>query len=433
MISSTARHDAHKALLEIFSAATDLPIGLFEQQGDDVVTTFGDNYQEKFEAHCRLIQSFAGGKARCEQDQCHRAINAFRQGQEGLVQCYAGMYNQAIPIVVDDEVRAVLMYGEMQIADPEYQRAALERHEQAVRELELNEEQAAELRQKLLQAKTVTEEELALVKNTLPRVAEWFYHIFDKEDRLQRHVEKITHELQTRLQSVMGDAENLLMEFAYLSREELKSGIHTVLNDAQALATVVHNLGDFQADYFYEPTRLIAVLNEARRIYATEAAERHVEIKLFLEPLSGRSPVLELARDPMQIAFNNLVHNAVKYSFRGSRGRTRFVRIEGWPEGDEYAVMIENYGVGITSEELVNRRIFGDGIQGALTEGEFRTGSGKGLFFAERAVRRHGGRIEVISRNVTDQEPEGNPHLNQFTVYLPISQPAKGRPTEEKA
>lgn len=431
MISTTARREAHKALLEIFSAATDLPIGLFEQQGNEVVTTFGENYQAKFEPHCQLIQSFSGGKARCEQDQCHRAIKTFEKAQEGLVQCYAGMYNQAVPIIVDDDVRAVLMYGEMQIEGPEFREAALKQHEKAVRELGLDEKQAAELREKLLSAKTMTEEELALVKKTLPKVAEWFYHLFDKEDRLQRHVEKITHELQTRLQSVMGDAENLLMEFAYLSREELKSGIHTVLNDAQALATVVHNLGDFQADYYFEPTRLVAILNEARRIYATEAAERHVEIKLFLEPLDGRSPVLELARDPIQIAFNNLIHNAVKYSFRGSRGRTRFVRIEGWPEDGEYAVMVENYGVGITAEELVSRHIFGDGVQGALTEGEFRTGSGKGLFFAERAVKRHGGRIEVTSRNVTDQEPEGNPHLNQFTVYLPITQAARGRSQEE--
>ena len=33
----------------------------------------------------------------------------------------------------------------------------------------------------------------------------------------------------------------------------------------------------------------------------------------------------------MQHALNNLVHNAVKYSFRSGYGRQRFVKIDGYP------------------------------------------------------------------------------------------------------
>jgi signal transduction histidine kinase len=110
---------------------------------------------------------------------------------------------------------------------------------------------------------------------------------------------------------------------------------------------------------------------------------------------------------------NNLVHNAVKYSFSGSQGRDREVRIRGTRESRIYRFEIENYGIGILPDE--RDRIFEKGVRGKLTEDESRTGAGLGLYIAKEIVKNHGGSIEARSRS------QGSAYLTVFTVTLPLS------------
>lgn len=410
------REEAHKALLEMFTASTGLPIGLYEFRDGELVGLFPDNAHEVFEPHCRFIQSLPGGAARCEADQCTRARMAMLARREGLTLCHAGLYNQAVPVTVGGQVRGVLLYGEMLIDDDEHMAASLERHERTVAELGLDEATAQRLRSLLLQAKHYTMEQLNVYKETLPRVERWLYILFDEEQRMRRSVEKVTHEIQTRLQAVIANAENMLLEFDELSPLELRHMVESLLHSALALDTVVQNLGEYMEEYRFRLEPLAPVLYEAKRLYEAEAARRGIEIRVRL----SHPPHLEMSRHHLQYAFNNLVHNAVKYSFRSGPGRQRYVRIEGYPAGEYYAVTIENYGVGILPEEIESGRIFEDGYQGKLTQGEYRTGSGKGLYFARRVIERHHGKIKVESRLVADEEtPEGQPHLNRFTIYLP--------------
>jgi signal transduction histidine kinase len=66
------------------------------------------------------------------------------------------------------------------------------------------------------------------------------------------------------------------------------------------------------------------------------------------------------------------------------------------------------------------------GYQGKLTQGEYRTGSGKGLFFADSVIKRHHGRIDVSSKPMSgEQSPEGKSHHNRFIVFIPYRQPGE--------
>ena len=86
-------------------------------------------------------------------------------------------------------------------------------------------------------------------------------------------------------------------------------------------------------------------------------------------------------------------------------------------------VSIENYGVGITEDEIRTGELFQLDARGKLTHGEFRPGSGKGLYFVKRVVDGHHGRIEVRSDLVANEvAPQGKTHRNRFTVYLPLRQ-----------
>jgi signal transduction histidine kinase len=306
----------------------------------------------------------------------------------------------------------------MLIDDGDDHRKSLEKHERLVERLQLDEEDAAELRQHLLSAKTYTPQRLNELKTFLPRVERWFYNLIDEEDRLKTSIDRVSHDMQTRLQAVIANAENLVYELPPSSPEPAKEMARSVLFSALALDTLVQTLGHYLEDYDFRQRSIGPLIYEAKRVYEAEAARRGIEIRVRLKDVS-KFPVL-ISANHLQHAINNLVHNAVKYSFRSGYGRQRFVQINGYPGDHEYILEFNNYGVGILPEEIQQRAVFQDGYQGKLTKDEYRTGSGKGLYFVSQVIEQHQGRIEVESRSVADDhDPEGQPHLTRFTLYLP--------------
>jgi len=420
--SKIHRQEVQRALLDMFASATGLPIGLYEVgEGKEGEIIFSERSLANFEPHCQYLQSYPEGHELCKADQCARANTAVERHEEELTLCHAGLYNQAIPVKVGNQTRAVLLYGEMLIDDGDGHRRSLERHEQLVERLQLEDVDATELRQYLLSAKTYTPQRLNELKTFLPRVEQWFYNMIDEEDRLKTSIDRVSHDMQTRLQAVIANAENLVYELPSSSPEPAKEMARSVLFSALALDTLVQTLGHYLEDYNFRERSIGPLIYEAKRVYEAEAARRGIEIRVRLNEVSNY-PVL-ISANHLQHAINNLVHNAVKYSFRSGYGRQRFVQINGYPGEEDYIIEINNYGVGILPEEIQSRVIFQDGYQGKLTRDEYRTGSGKGLYFVSQVIAQHQGRIEVESRSVADEDdPEGQPHLTRFTVYLPYQE-----------
>jgi signal transduction histidine kinase len=406
----------------MFSSATGLPIGLYEVQDGELAEVFSKWSLSNFEPHCQFIQQFQGGKELCQADQCNRATIALSSRIEQLTLCHAGLYNQAVPIKVNGETRAVILYGEMQIEGAEYQRKSLENHQGAVTKLGLDDKDAGKLRDFLESAKRYSPARLEEIKEVFPRVEEWFYIIMDEEERLKTGVDRVTHDMQTRLQAIIANAENLVMELPLINATDAQQMAREVLFSALALDTLVQNLGHYLEDYDFRTRSIGPLIFEAKRVYEAEAERRGIDIRVFLK--EAREHPLEISRNHMQHALNNLVHNAVKYSFRSGYGRQRFIKIDGYPQKGHYTIEIKNYGVGILPEEIESGAIFRDGYQGKLTQGEYRTGSGKGLSFAQQVIQHHHGSIEVESRLLSDKtEPEGEPHLTRFIVRIPKKQP----------
>ncbi len=413
-----------RTFLDIFAESSGLPIGIYEKQAGECVGIFSQHNEALYEGHCRFIQRLPGGRERCKADEMRRAREARETHTAGLTMCHAGIYNYAVPVALDGEVKAVILYGELRLAEDTHEAQSRQRHEETVAALGLDADQAATLEKLRVETKVYSKGEFAHLQSTLPRVAEWLYQIFKDEEKARYHIEKITHEIQTRIQGIL-NAENLLLEFDFLNKRDLKRGIHEIINSAEALATVVNNLGKFQREYRFRRQRLETLLVESKRIYAAEAKRKYVDVKIELEKVDGRDAFVEVSREHLQLALNNLMHNAIKYSFRGAPGRERFVQIAGKNEGDFYSLSFENYGVGILPHEL-NSLIFDENYQGKLTDGEYRTGSGKGLFFVKQVLEEHHGSIEAFCKQMSDDpSPEGQPHLVRFMVRLPFKQPEK--------
>jgi signal transduction histidine kinase len=423
ILHSPEKADVQKAILDLIATFTKLHIALYEERGTDLLPIVSDVSLANSEKYCNHIQTLPGGKEACDDDLCNLAHGAIKKKESGVTICYAGMYNDAVPILVRGEVRGALIYGQMQIDSPEHRQAAIAKHQEAVKRLRLSPEQTDELRALLTRSKAHKPEELEAVRKVLVSFERWFYTLIDEEDSVTLGVERVTHEIQTRLQAVLAHSENLANYTQYLSHEEVTKMARSVLSSAVALDTVIQTLGGYLGEYKFKPHSISQVLRDAKRIYETEASNRGIEIKL---EMPQTDPFVQMSLDHFQHAINNLVHNAVKYSFRSGQDRERYVELTLRPAADGYNISVSNYGVGIVPEEIESRAIFRNGYQGKLTKGEYRTGGGKGLFFAESVIKKHHGRIDATSKlKAEDQSPELKPHVNRFTVFIPSRQPGE--------
>lgn len=413
------RRRVQETVLSLFSKFLELPIGLYEPHGQRLEPIVPKAAREIYREHCRLIQSFQGGRELCEADQCTRAKSVFDCGGEQLVCCYAGLYNNLIPIRIQGETRAVLVYGEMQLAGEEFKRKSLQNHASAVRKLKLSEDQATRLRDLLLKSKEYTPDDLKKFRVALASVEEWLFTIRDEEEELRRSIQRVTHDIATRLQGIISDADMLAATSASLRPEQVSSLANELLASTMALNTVIQTLGEYLGEYKFQSLPLQALVYEARKVYQAEAQRRGIDIQVQFQ----RPPTVDMARNYLQHAVNNLIHNSIKYSYRGAQGRQRTVQITGRPESAYYVLTIENYGVGILQNEIEEGLIFREKYQGKLTQGEYRTGSGMGLYFVKRVVDRHRGKIVVESLPMAVERTVGSsPYLNKFHIYLPYRQ-----------
>jgi signal transduction histidine kinase len=237
------------------------------------------------------------------------------------------------------------------------------------------------------------------------------HYTTEQEQKLfQESQENIAHEFQIRLQALMADAENLSRALRIGQRvsERMHQDASEVLHGVKRLSVLVHNLRFGLGDYQWKATAISDLVNAAAILYETEAKRKGVSISLDVEKVN-----VELSKRHIEHVMNNLVHNAVKYSFRSYGQKERIIRIRGKREENEYVLEFENYGVGILPHETA--KIFDKGYRGELTEDEDRTGAGLGLPIAKDIVNAHNGSISVKSSRV------GGPYLTCFTVTLPVS------------
>jgi len=236
-------------------------------------------------------------------------------------------------------------------------------------------------------------------------------------------IENIVHELQTRLQPVMAMAENLALGASSLSTDEIQREATEGLYATLALRTVLMNLRQDMMEFRFRKHSISEIIHEAARMYQAEAVARGLDIRIELTSEQDTSPILEVSRYHLQHAFSNLIHNAIKYSYRATAQERRCVEVVGQPAGRYYSISISNYGVGILPEEIESGVIFEDGYQGKLTKREYRSGVGKGLSVTKHIIERHQGYIKVESKPVDNQDTlEGQPYLTRFVVYLPYEQ-----------
>jgi PAS domain S-box-containing protein len=210
----------------------------------------------------------------------------------------------------------------------------------------------------------------------------------------------IAHEINNPLEAVM----NLL----YLLRPMITNpeGINYLSSAEDELGRVSHiakqTLGYYREHSSASRTSLTKIVLHAITIYEPRCAAAGIEIKKSLD--SSRNVVLR--RGEMMQVISNLIANSI---YAMPAGGMLFLSVEDTQASPDGIVLtVRDDGVGIAAHNL--SKVFD-----AFFTTRSTVGTGIGLFVAKQFVEGHGGRIEIESRNGTEN------HGTSVRVFLPIS------------
>jgi signal transduction histidine kinase len=433
-------------LLESFALVGVTPIAIYEKDGDGKITLVAHANHSHFPRHCQELWQINDGKTRCHQDMIERAGEGFTSGRPGTSLCHAGLTTEIYPINVDGETVAVLQFGAFLEPDVDDGEQRLERHHRLMNELGANPAVASHIKELLFDhGLRRTDSDRDWIRRALPLTIERviYRHLEDLSQELRVRKQEDTvktsayHDVQLRLQAALAQAEDHLYELKDPTAKTwyLHESAEQVVNSIEMAGTVLHNLmqgGYLPEDYRFEQLDLREIILDAISLAHPVALQKRININHEIKPERMRI-MIQASGIHLQQAFNNLVHNAVKYSYRANQYGGRHVTIRGQYAEHGYKVTITNYGVGILNEEY--ERIFEPGYKGKLREREYRTGSGQGLPLTKQIIDRHNGKICLNSQPMGDSENNKKcPYLTEFKVWLPLTQPTKstsaGKPKE---
>ena len=125
-------------------------------------------------------------------------------------------------------------------------------------------------------------------------------------------------------------------------------------------------------------------------------------------------------------ALSNLLHNAIKYSWRRDRSKSPWVIVRTFRQEGLACIEFENWGVPIAQEEIENGLIFQIGYRGKWSKDRGRLGTGIGLTDAQRTAFAHHGDVRITSRPANpgwvrqdSAEYYTQPFITSVTLCLP--------------
>ena len=209
----------------------------------------------------------------------------------------------------------------------------------------------------------------------------------------------VAHEINNPLGAIIGYAQ-LILEDSALSPTS-KAQLERIIERAQGAAKVVRELKDVAgpADMPKASTDIKNVIESTLSLVEHQMGLANIAV---VRNYGSGLPAIECDPDRIEQVFLNLILNARDAM---TDGGTLTVSTDVLNDGQDFAVVVSDTGVGIATEDQA--RIF-EPFYTAGKEG----GTGLGLSISNRIIEDHGGHIQVES------EPGRG---SRFTVWLPAS------------
>ncbi len=214
----------------------------------------------------------------------------------------------------------------------------------------------------------------------------------------------IAHELNNPLNNISLTADTLLEEYDTLSREEILEMIQDIIDEDERASLVVRNLLDFcrKSPPSSQLLNIKDVVRKSADLVRNQLKIQHIE---FEDYIPESLPLIRGDAQKLQQVFVNLFLNSMHAISDGG-----LIDVHGEARNGYVIIRFSDTGKGIPAEKL--EHIF----EPFFTTKPVGKGTGLGLSIVYGIIKKHGGYIEVKSK-----ENIGT----TFIIYLPIANDAE--------
>ena len=249
---------------------------------------------------------------------------------------------------------------------------------------------------------SATEKKINTIKHTLEKQK---LDMKLAEQRKNDMVMYLAHDLKTPLASVIGYL-NLLRDEGQISEELRQKYLSVSLEKAERLGDLINeffeiakfNLSNITLQY--SRISLVRLLEMLLYEFQPMLHEKNLECNLMVP----EDIMIRCDADKIQRVFDNLLKNAVIYSFEGTDIDIAVVR-----QGEDVEITFTNHGDTIPEEKL--ERVFEQFYRLDASRSTSSGGAGLGLAIAKQIIELHHGAIMARSEN----------EMIEFRVILPVS------------
>jgi signal transduction histidine kinase len=231
-----------------------------------------------------------------------------------------------------------------------------------------------------------------------------------KSEQMRREfVANVSHELRTPITSIRSYAETL-EDDPGMPASTRRKFLEVILNESDRMTKIVQDLltlSRFDAGSIEFSFESFSFEKSVRDVYNATIIEAQSHGHDFV--LEFRTPVPKIRGDKARVeqVLINMVSNAVKYTKDGGR-----IRMTAGAKDKEVWCSVRDNGIGIPKEDV--GKVFDRFYRVDKARSRESGGTGLGLAIAKEIVSRHGGRMELESR-----EGKGT----TITVWLPVEGP----------
>ncbi len=214
----------------------------------------------------------------------------------------------------------------------------------------------------------------------------------------QRLLSMITHDISNALFVINSSAQDLSHQDNDGDEEiiEIRSNMHSAINNMREIVESVRLLEESAAGQESLKMELVCVrplVQKVRDMFAVQLKEKNVQFEIAIPPDDPSAMYVE-ANIFCNHVLSNLIWNAIKFSYPGSR-----IIVNTVTTGDEVEISITDFGVGIPVDKLEYVFVPGMKFGRCGTAGE--PSSGLGLPVVKSFVEMFGGRIALSSKIAT--------------------------------